>query len=129
MKLQKLNNKVVLVVGGAGFIGSHIVDRAMELGAEKVLSFDNFSGVKQNNLAHLQDHPRFFSMRGDLRNFDEVSKAIEGADLILNEATSKLVTSIKNPMTDVLTNTVGNMNLLEALRKSGSSARIVHAST
>ncbi|MEK6809222.1 MAG: NAD-dependent epimerase/dehydratase family protein [Nanoarchaeota archaeon] len=126
---MKLNNKSVLVIGGAGFIGSHIVDRALQLGAEKVISFDNFSGVKQDNLAHLKNEPRFVSVRGDLKNFDEVKKAIEGTDLILNEATSKLVTSIKDPMADVLTNTVGNMTLLEAMRKSGSSARIVHAST
>ena len=126
---MKLNNKKVLVIGGAGFIGSHIVDRALQLGAEKVISFDNFSGVKQDNLAHLKNDPRFISVRGDLRNFEEVSKAIEGTELILNQATSKLVTSIKDPMADVLTNTVGNMTLLEALRKSGSSARVVHAST
>ncbi len=126
---MKLNNKVVLVVGGAGFIGSHIVDQALQLGAEKVVSFDNFSGVKQDNLAHLKNEPRFVSIRGDIRNFDEVKNAIEGVDLILNEATSKLVTSIKDPLADVMTNTVGNMNLLEAMRKTGSSARIIHAST
>ncbi len=129
MKLPQLNNKVVLVIGGAGFIGSHIVDRALQLGAEKVISFDNYSGVLQDNLAHLKDDPRFVSLRGDIRNFEEVKNAIQGVDLILNEATSKLVTSIKDPMADVLTNTVGNMTLLEAVRKTGSSARIVHAST
>ena len=129
MKLPTLHNKKVLVIGGAGFIGSHIVDKAMELGAEKVISFDNFSGVISDNLAHLKGDSRFVSIRGDLRNFDEVKSAIEGVDLILNEATSKLVTSIKDPMADVMTNTVGNMNLLEAMRKTGSSARIVHAST
>ncbi len=126
---MKLNNKVVLVVGGAGFIGSHIVDRALELGAEKVISFDNFSGVMSDNLAHLKGDSRFVSVKGDIRNFDEVKKAIDGADVILNQATCKLVTSIKDPMADVMTNTVGNMNLLEAMRKTGSSARIVHAST
>lgn len=126
---MNLNNKVVLVVGGAGFIGSHIVDRALQLGAEKVVSFDNYSGVIADNLAHLKADKRFISMRGDLRNFEDIKKAVEGADLILNQATSKLVTSIKDPMADVMTNTVGNMNLLEAIRKSGSSARVVHAST
>jgi len=125
----KLNNKTVLVVGGAGFIGSHIVDRALQLGAEKVISFDNLSGVISDNLAHLKGDPRFVFVKGDLRNFEDVKKAIESTDLILNQATSKLVTSIKDPLADVLTNTVGNMNLLEALRKSGSSARVVHAST
>ena len=129
MKLPQLNNKVVLVVGGAGFIGSHIVDRALQLGAEKVISFDNFSGVIADNLSHLKGDSRFTSLRGDLRNYEEIKNAIEGTDLILNQATSKLVTSIKDPMADVMTNTVGNMNLLEAVRKTGSSARIVHAST
>lgn len=129
MKLPRLHNKTVLVIGGAGFIGSHIVDRALHLGAEKAINFDNFSGVKQDNFVHLKNEPRFVSLRGDLKNFDEVKNAIQGVDLIFNEATSKLVTSIKDPMADVLTNTVGNMNLLEAMRKTGSSARIVHAST
>ena len=45
-------NKVILVTGGAGFIGSHIVDRCLAEGAEKVVSFDNLIGGSEKNFAH-----------------------------------------------------------------------------
>ncbi len=122
-------NKVVLVTGGAGFIGSHLVDRALKEGAEKVISFDNLIGGKLENHAHLKDEPRFEFVNGDIRDYDAIKPCVEQADVIFNEAASKLVVSLKDPKMDVETNVLGNFNILEIIRKSGKNPRLIHAST
>tara|TARA_Y100000310_G_C20675175_1_gene812629 strand:- start:1240 stop:2208 length:969 start_codon:yes stop_codon:yes gene_type:complete len=123
------NNKVVLVTGGAGFIGSHLVDRALKEGAEKVISFDNLIGGKLTNHDHLKSEKRFEFVNGDIKDYDSIKPYVEQSDVIFSEAASKLVVSLKNPMIDVQTNVVGNFNILEILRKSKNNPRIIHAST
>lgn len=124
-----LKNKVVLVTGGAGFIGSHIVDRCLNEGAEKVISFDNLMGGREENHKHIKDEPRFQFVRGDIRDYTQIKPYVEQSDVIFNEAASKLVVSLKEPLVDVETNVIGNFNILEILRKSSNDARIIHAST
>ena len=123
-------NKVVLVTGSAGFIGSHLVDKALELGAEKVICYDNLIGTNNSlgNIAHLNT-PRFKFVRGDIKDYQEIKPLVEESDIIFNEAASKLVVSLKDPTIDVQTNVVGNFNIAEIMRKSESDARIIHAST
>ncbi len=124
-----LKNKVVLVTGGAGFIGSHLVDKCLEYNAEKVISFDNLIGVTKDNHIHLKEEKRFKFITGDIKNYEEIKPYVEEADVILNEAASKLVVSLKNPFIDVQTNVLGNFNILEIIRKSSNNPRIIHAST
>lgn len=124
-----LNNKIVLVTGGAGFIGSHIVDRCLAEGAEKVISFDNLIGGKLENHSHIENNPRFQFVNGDIKDYEKIKEYVEQADVIFNEAASKLVVSLKNPFIDLQTNIVGNFNILEILRKSSNNPRIIHAST
>ena len=123
-------NKVVLVTGGAGFIGSHLVDNALELGAEKVICYDNLIGTNNSlsNIIHLNT-PRFKFVKADIKDYQEIKPLVEESDIIFNEAASKLVVSLKDPTIDVQTNVVGNFNVAEILRKSESDARIIHAST
>ncbi len=128
---QIFKNKVVLVTGGSGFIGSHIIDRALALGAEKVISYDNLAGSagSARNHGHLLSNNNFKFVNGDIADYDKIKPYVEEADVIFNEAASKLVVSLKNPMIDVQTNVVGNFGIAEILRKSESDARIIHAST
>ncbi|MEM4267929.1 MAG: SDR family NAD(P)-dependent oxidoreductase [Candidatus Woesearchaeota archaeon] len=126
---MRLNNKIILVTGGAGFIGSHIVEHCLDYGAEKVISFDNLTGVVNNNHAHIQNNSSFEFVKGDIRDYETTKKYVEQADIIFNEAASKLVVSLKNPFIDVQTNVVGNFNILEIVRKSKKNPRIIHAST
>ncbi len=123
-------NKVVLVIGGAGFIGSHLIDNALQLGAEKVICYDNLIGTNNSlsNITHLNT-PRFKFVKADLKDYQEIKPLVEESDIIFNEAASKLVVSLKNPTIDVQTNVVGNFNVAEILRKSEGDARIIHAST
>ena len=124
-------NKVVLVTGGAGFIGSHLVEKALELGAEKVVCYDNLIGTNNSshNLAHLKENPRLCFIKADIKDYAHLKPYVEESDVIFNEAASKLVVSLKDPTVDVQTNVVGNFNVAEILRKSESDARIIHAST
>src|SRR5262245_31580879 len=65
MALTVLKNKRVLVTGGAGFLGSHLCDRLVKLGAS-VVCVDNFLTGNQNNISHLVCHPRFEFIKHDV---------------------------------------------------------------
>ena len=121
-------NKVILVTGVAGFIGSHIVDRCLEENAERVISFDNLVGGNVNNHSHINDD-RFKFVKGDIKDYEVIKKYVEQSDIIFNEAASKLIVSLKDPFIDLQTNIVGNFNILEIIRKSGNNPRVIHAST
>ncbi|MBU0459623.1 MAG: NAD-dependent epimerase/dehydratase family protein, partial [Nanoarchaeota archaeon] len=122
-------DKVVLVTGGAGFIGSHLVEKCLELNAKKVISFDNLCGSTNDNLAHLRTNPRLVEVKGDIQDYYLIKPYVEEANVIFNQAASKLVVSLKDPSIDVKTNVLGNFNILEIMRKCNSQARLIHAST
>ncbi|MBN1295234.1 SDR family NAD(P)-dependent oxidoreductase [bacterium] len=117
----------VLVTGGAGFIGSHIVDACLESSAEKVIALDNFVNGQEKNLSHLRHHPRFVKISGDIRDVDTVRPLVHEADVIFNEAASKLVVSRVRPRIDLETNILGTFNILEAMKETDKI--LVHAST
>ena len=74
-----------LVTGGAGFIGSHIVDRLLSDGYE-VTVIDNLSEGSLKNIAHLKDNNKFEFVKGDLKNKDEVEKVVNGKDVVFHIA-------------------------------------------
>jgi len=103
-----------LVTGGAGFIGSHIVERLVQAG-EKVRVLDNFSSGTRENLKDLLD--KIELVEGDIRDFWTVIKTVEGVDFILHQAAlTSVQRSIKNPLTTNEVNINGTLNLLEAAR-------------
>ena len=65
-------NKVVLVTGGAGFIGSHLVERCLKLNAKEVISFDNLVGTTNDNLKHLRGDQRLIEVVGDISDYDQI---------------------------------------------------------
>jgi len=123
------NNKIVLVTGGAGFIGSHLVDKVIELGAEKVICFDNLVGSdgSDRNIVHLKDNPKFEFVNGDVADPKLIGPLVEKSDYVFHEAASKMVVCDEKPRVDLQTNILGTFNILEAARNS--DCRIVHAST
>jgi UDP-N-acetylglucosamine 4-epimerase len=74
-----------LVIGGAGFIGSNIVNYLLKFGAGKVRVFDNFSTGSISNLESFSYFPSFELMKGDIRDLTQCKKAVEDIDVILNE--------------------------------------------
>ncbi len=115
-----------LVTGGAGFIGSNIVDELLKRGNEvKVL--DNFSTGKRENLKPFEKDIEL--IEGDIRSFHIVQQAVKGIDVILHQAALPSVPrSIKDPITSNEVNVVGTLNILEAAREH-KVKRVVYASS
>ncbi len=104
----------ILVTGGAGFIGSHIVDRLLDEEL-KVRVLDNLSTGEQKNLAQHKNKKSFQFIEGDIRNFDLVKKAVEGVDAVIHEAALVSVTrSVEDPLLSNEINVTGTVNLLKA---------------
>jgi len=80
---MKLEQKQVLVTGGAGFIGSHICGRLLEEGAS-VIILDNFSTGKLSNVQHIESHIQI--IKGSVENWEDISKAAKGCDIVVHEA-------------------------------------------
>ncbi|NJD98871.1 SDR family NAD(P)-dependent oxidoreductase [Thermococcus sp. LS1] len=109
----------VLVTGGAGFIGSHLVDRLMELGYE-VRVLDDLSAGSLDNIGRWLNHERFEFIRGDMRNMETVKKAVDGVDIVFHLAANPEVRiGSQSPELLYETNVVITYNLLEAMRKAG----------
>jgi len=124
MDLSGLN---VLVTGGAGFIGSHIVDACLEKGAAEVVALDSFVNGREKNIFHLRNEPRFRCESGDVRDIVTVKPLVDRADIIFNEAASKLVVSRTRPRIDMETNIMGTFNVLSCMKNTDKL--MVHAST
>jgi len=108
-----------LVTGGAGFIGSHLVDRLMEKGFE-VTVLDNFSTGSLKNLSQHLGKANFHLIEGDIRNERDVKKALEDVDFVFHLAAIVSVElSIKNPILVNEVNVCGTLNLLEESLNSG----------
>jgi UDP-glucose 4-epimerase len=113
----------VLITGGAGFIGSNIVRRLLELGHEPVVLDDVSSGYRENLV------PGVAFVEGDVRHGGTVGDAMRGCEVALHLAASVgNARSIADPQTDSAINVVGTLNVLEAARANGVD-RVVFSSS
>ena len=116
---------LALVTGGAGFIGSHIVDRLLADG-NSVRVLDNFSTGKRENL---KNSNTLEIITGDVGDFETVSKAMESVEVVFHEAAvASVPRSIDDPLGSQRTNYQGTLNVLEAARSSGVKRVIFAAS-
>jgi len=118
----------VLVTGGAGFIGSHIVDRLLSDGFD-VTVIDNLSTGRLENVAHHQGKKDFHFVKGDIRNFDLVKNTLRDIDAVFHEAALVGTTcSVENPVLTNEVNVTGTLNLLKASVDSDVK-RFIYASS
>ena len=116
------------MTGGAGFIGSHIVDRLMNEGSF-VRVLDDLSNGSESNNSTWQKNERFEFLRGDMRNEDIVKKAMEDIDVVFHEAAKVSVPfSVKEPHLVLDVNVMGTTVVLDACRKQGVE-KVVAASS
>jgi len=119
----------VLVTGGAGFIGSHLVERLLNDGHE-VHVLDNFSTGRRENLSHLKGHVRFSIQEGDVTDTQTVAKALVDIEWVFHlAALADIVPSIVNPMAYYQANVSGTATLLEGARNAGIKRLIYAASS
>jgi len=117
-----------LVTGGAGFIGSNLVKKLLEMN-EDVRILDNFATGKRENILPLINNPHLTVIEGDLRSFHIVRTAVKGVDYILHQgALPSVPRSINDPITTNDVNILGTLNILEAAKEFGVK-RVICASS
>ncbi|MFZ5945162.1 MAG: SDR family NAD(P)-dependent oxidoreductase [Bacillota bacterium] len=119
--------KKALVTGGAGFIGSHIIEELLNEGLE-VISIDNYSAGKKENLAPFHDFEGFTEANCDITDYDELKKYFTDVDIVFHNAVSKKTICLKDPRRDLQINAEGTFNILE-LSRDFNVKKVVHAST
>lgn len=117
----------VLVTGGAGFIGSNIVDALLADGSYRVRVLDSFATGHRANLAHCLGDIEL--VEGDIRDLETVEEAVDGVQFILHQAAlPSVIRSVKAPVTTNAVNVEGTLKLLTAARRAGVN-RVVLASS
>jgi len=119
-----------LVTGGAGFIGSNLVEYLLRYGAAKVRVLDNFSTGFYQNIERFKDNPAFELVEGDIRDLEICKKAVNGIDYVSHQAAlGSVPRSINDPITTNEVNISGFLNILCAVKDSSDVKRMVYAAS
>jgi UDP-N-acetylglucosamine 4-epimerase len=123
-----IKDKNILVTGGAGFIGSNLVEELLHLG-NTVTCLDNFATGKRENIQPFLSNPNFTLIEGDIRDLETCRKAVKNQEYVLHEAAlGSVPRSINDPITTNDVNISGFLNMLVASRDEGIK-RFVYAAS
>ena len=126
--MNKIENSKVLVTGGAGFIGSNLIEVLLEQ-KNKVVCLDNFMTGKRENIEPYLNNSDFVLIEGDIRDLAICRKACAGVDYVLHQAAlGSVPRSIKDPMTSTEVNISGFVNMLFAAQEA-KVKRFVYAAS
>ncbi|MDL1914012.1 MAG: SDR family oxidoreductase [Bergeyella sp.] len=126
--IENLKNKKILVTGGAGFIGSNLIEELLSIGAA-VVCLDNFSTGKRENINFFVSNPNFRLVEGDIRDFETCRQACEGQNYVLHQAAlGSVPRSVDDPITSNEVNVGGFLNMLVAARNA-KIKRFVYAAS
>ncbi|TGD57129.1 SDR family oxidoreductase [Flavobacterium humi] len=118
----------ILITGGAGFIGSNLCDYFLNKNY-KVICLDNFATGHRHNIEHLLGNENFTLIEGDIRNYEDCKKAVEGVQYVLHQAAlGSVPRSIADPITSNEVNVSGFLNMLSAA-KEANVKRFVYAAS
>jgi UDP-N-acetylglucosamine/UDP-N-acetylgalactosamine 4-epimerase len=126
---EDLSKSVFLITGGAGFIGSHIVEYLLRYGAKEVRVLDNFMTGSPHNLLPFEKNTNFRLIEGDIRDIQTCMKACEGVDYISHQAAlGSVPRSFIDPILTHTINATGFLNLIYAAKEQ-EVKRLVYASS
>lgn len=127
---EDLSNYSFLVTGGAGFIGSNLVQYLLQHGAKKVRVLDNFSNGYRENLTEFMANPAFELMEGDIRDVDTCHRAVKDMDYVSHQAAlGSVPRSINDPATTNEVNISGFLNMMIAIKDNSNVKRMVYAAS
>ena len=124
-QLNRLSGQRVLVTGGAGFVGSRVVARLLDVGATVTVLDDFFTGLEENLPS---PSTNMQVVRGSVVDQELVGKLVAEADYVAHMAARNIIVSTKNPREDFETNIGGTLNVLLAARES-RVRRVVYTSS
>jgi len=128
MKNNQITDLSILITGGAGFIGSNLIEVLLEQN-NTITCLDNFSTGKRENIAPFLHHKNFSLLEGDIRDFSTCQKAVQNAEIVLHQAAlGSVPRSIKDPITTNQVNIDGFLNMLVA-SKEAQVKRFVYAAS
>ena len=127
---MQLSGKAILVIGGAGFIGSHVVGELLQTDVKRIIIYDNFTRGKYSNIApYLSDaRATIYPHGGDVRDVDLLNDAMQGVDGVVHLAAMWLLHCKDFPRTAFHVNIEGTFNVLEACVKHNVK-RLVYSSS
>lgn len=127
---MKLDGKRILVIGGAGFIGSHVVEELLQTDVSKVVVYDNYARGKLSNIAESLADSRcsVFNDGGDIRETDVLNRAMKDVDAVVHLAAMWLLHCKDYPRTAFNVNIEGTFNVLEACVKNDIE-RLIYSSS
>ncbi|UCC78333.1 MAG: NAD-dependent epimerase/dehydratase family protein [Candidatus Zixiibacteriota bacterium] len=122
-----IKGKKIFLSGGAGFIGSALIARLID--HNEMVIYDTFARRSLNG-RRFENHPNLVSCRGDILDFENVKKHIEGAHIVIHlAAIAGIDTVIKSPVNTMRVNMIGTSNMLEAASELPSLERFIDFST
>jgi UDP-N-acetylglucosamine 4-epimerase len=128
--LNNLNDKSFLVTGGAGFIGSNIVEYLLKNNAGFVRVLDNLSTGHKSNIEQYIGKENFEFLEGDIRNYETCMSSVKNIDYVFHEAAlGSVPRSIADPITTNNVNIDGFLNMLVAIKENKNVKRIVYAAS
>ena len=127
---QDLSKFTFLVTGGAGFIGSNLVEYLLKYDAKKVIVLDNLSNGHKKNIDQFLSAPNFEFMEGDIRDLNVCNKAMLGVDFVLHQAAlGSVPRSIADPLTSNEVNVNGFLNIMQTAKESKTVKKMVYAAS
>lgn len=127
---EDLSQFSFLVTGGAGFIGSNLVEYLLKYGAKKVRVLDNLSTGSQENIQAFKKNPAFEFMEGDIRDLETCRKSLNGINFVSHQAAlGSVPRSLNDPITSNEVNVSGFLNILLAARDAGVKRMVYAASS
>lgn len=127
---DKISQSSFLITGGAGFIGSNMVELLLSLGVKKVRVLDNLSNGYYSNIEGFMGLPNFEFVEGDIRDLETCKKAVEGMDYVSHQAAlGSVPRSVVDPISSNDVNIGGHLNMLVAAKESPTLKRMVYAAS